>query len=256
MALYCKARDEIRTIIKTKVAAKRAEITKLAGVLTPEQKDLAATAAAAAFKGIPLQQSTGMAAHLSAAKRKAAVAEALSMMYSGLHKLVVFCWYKETAAEIAKGLKAEGIQIDGPVHSGVSKKRRDQLARRFADGPKQINRVFIATMGTSAVAMNELCVAPAALFVDLYWVPALLMQAEGRVHRFGQLADNCYIRYLLADGSIDDFMFAHLERKARAIAKIAEDPSAASLCDTLGGANANKQASQEALMQALMTEEW
>lgn len=239
---YEKARDDIRAVIRQRIAEKRAN-----GTITTSEE------AAAAFKGIPLQQSTGMAKYLSEAKRTAAANEALSLLQD-FDKVVVFCWYKETAAAICKALRKDKITVDGPVHSGVNTKRRGELLTQFAKNEGK--RVFVATLGTCATAMNELRAASAALFVDLYYVPALLLQAEGRIHRSGQLASHCYVRYLLAAGSIDEFMFKHLQRKARAIAKVGDDPSAASLCETLGGENATKKQDHEAFLKALMTEEW
>lgn len=182
------------------------------------------------FQGIALQQATEMASALSAAKVPAAINTALELLLSG--PLVVFTWYKETAAAIARALKHDA-EIFGPVTSTLAKAKRDTAARGFFES-KADRRVFIATVGTAGMAMNELRVADRALFVDLYWVPATLIQAEGRIHR-GNKTSPCEAIYLTVEKSVDAIMFSKLQRKAEAISAVVGDGAALSLCEALGG---------------------
>ena len=50
------------------------------------------------------------------------------------------------------------------------------------------------------------------LFVEQGWTPAEHDQAEDRCHRIGQ-EDNVSAWYLLAEGTIDDDIFALIEKK-------------------------------------------
>lgn len=262
MAEYRNASNNIIRYIKARVKA-------TGGEMSPDT-----------FKGIPLQQATAMASHLSKAKRAHAVVVAEEMLQQ-FGKVVVFTWYTDTARYIAKELKKHGVHaVFGPVTGKLLKKKRDEAALGFQSAKAETTEgganafvtltsnpesnpncevvgksgaAFVATLATCGVAMNELSCAPAALFVDLYWVPAVLLQAEGRIHRQGQRANVCYAKYLLVESSMDDLMYEHLLRKAATIERIADDPAAASLCETLGGDKATAKQDFEELLKALAT---
>lgn len=185
--------------------------------------------------GAALQQATDMASALSAAKRFFA-ADTAEDLARQLGKLVVFCWYTDTTKHIATSLRKQSLKVCGPIHGGVASGRRRKVALDFLDhDPDKKPAVFVATMGTSGMAMNELSCAPCALFVDLYWVPMMLLQAEGRIHREGQRASTCFARYLIVENSMDSIMYTYLLKKVRTIERVTRDKEGVSLCDVLGG---------------------
>ena len=49
-------------------------------------------------------------------------------------------------------------------------------------------------------------------FLELYWNPGDLTQAEDRAHRIGQ-TDSVTIQYLVATGTADDELWPMLQRK-------------------------------------------
>lgn len=53
------------------------------------------------------------------------------------------------------------------------------------------------------------------VFAELYWTPALLLQAEDRVHRIGQNRD-VLISYIIAMNTLDDLMWPVLASKLKA----------------------------------------
>jgi SWI/SNF-related matrix-associated actin-dependent regulator 1 of chromatin subfamily A len=57
-----------------------------------------------------------------------------------------------------------------------------------------------------------LTAAHTMLFASLHWVPSEICQAEDRCHRIGQ-ENKVDIRYVIAKGTIDDKMFAKINRK-------------------------------------------
>ena len=61
--------------------------------------------------------------------------------------------------------------------------------------------------GCTAITLTA---AAAAVFLELYWTPALLLQAEDRVHRIGQTAA-VTVTYLLGAGTIDELMWPLLQ---------------------------------------------
>lgn len=193
----------------------------------------------------PLQRLAAMGALLSASKRAFAAKEALNLVRSA-KKIVVFCWYKDTAAHIAKVLEGNNLAVFGPVTGETPFAKRLALAEAFRDETHA--GAYVATLGAAGVALNPLSAASVGLFVDLFWVPATLLQAEGRLHREGQRAAKVLFRYLVAAGSIDTIMFAHLQRKARAIVTTG-DATARSLIEDLGGQD--EGGGMKALLDAL-----
>ena len=194
-----------------------------------------------------------MASKLSWAKRKLAVEKALTMARSfPSRKLVVFCYYQDTAKYIAKALKREKQLVYGPVTGGTTIKRRLKLAEQFRDVTDDTgNRCsfYVATLKAAGQALNPLSAAGGELFVDMYWVPYLFLQAEARVHREGQTAEAVYIEYLVLRNSIDTIMWEHLLAKAKAIEAGTRDGEALKFCEELGGKN--EKEGQKALLEKL-----
>ena len=62
------------------------------------------------------------------------------------------------------------------------------------------------------------------VFNDLDWVPGNHWQAEDRIYRIGQLKP-AFVTYLVAENTLDDFVAALLEQKARTIG-VLEDEAA------------------------------
>lgn len=210
------------------------------------------------YLGMSLQQVNAMAGVLAEAKRPFAVIEALNMVRAE-GAAVVFTWFKETAAYVAEGLREENVLVFGPIDSATTKPRRDKAAEAFKQAalvgrrrPKGDGVAFVATIGTAGMSMNQLAAAPCGLCCELYWVPATLLQMEGRIHREGQRAEACFVRYLYVRGTIDELMLKHLQHKARTIERVADDPEAASLCEALGGPDATAGGDFKALVAALL----
>lgn len=187
-----------------------------------------------------LTRLNAMAQHLSWAKREIAVRETLDLVNNAWNKkVVVFCWYQKTAEYIVRELKKKGHHVFGPVTGKTTGDKRIKLATQFrdlADDTGESGSIFVGTLGATGTSLNPLSCASYGLCVDLYWVPAMLLQAEGRLHREGQLSDVLF-NYLVVEDSIDTIMYEHLLKKAKAIEKCVADPSAMTMCEQLGGRN-------------------
>lgn len=194
-----------------------------------------------------------MAQKLSWSKRKLAVDHALAMARAmPSKKLVVFTYYQETAKYIAKALKREKQLVFGPVTGGTGSLRRLALAQQFKTVQDDLGKkcsFYVATIKAAGQALNPLSAAGGALFVDLYWVPYLFLQAEARVHREGQLAGEVWFDYLVLRKSIDTIMWEHLKAKAKAIEAGVRDGEALKFCEELGGRS--EKEGQQALMDDL-----
>ena len=191
------------------------------------------------LQGAELQRTTAMAQHLSWAKRQVAAKRAFELaLASETRKIVVFCWYQKTAAFIAKALVRRGVAVFGPVTGAMNVDKRLALAAQFRDYQDDAQRssaAYVATLGAAGVGLNPLAAAATALFVDLYWVPRVLLQAEGRLHREGQKASSVLFEYLVVERSIDTIMYEHLVKKAKTLVATTQDTEGTSLCETLGG---------------------
>ncbi|XP_048482179.1 SWI/SNF-related matrix-associated actin-dependent regulator of chromatin subfamily A-like protein 1 [Plutella xylostella] len=72
---------------------------------------------------------------------------------------------------------------------------------------------------TAANAGLTLTAARLVLFAELHWNPAILTQAESRAHRIGQEGAVCS-RYLLAPGTVDDFIWPLLQGKLNVLNEV------------------------------------
>jgi hypothetical protein len=86
--------------------------------------------------------------------------------------------------------------------------------RRRAQGDPTV-RVLAGNLHAAGVGLN-LTAATHVLFNDLDWVPGNHWQAEDRIYRIGQTR-TAFVTYLYAPGTLDDFVAALLEAKARNI---------------------------------------
>jgi len=180
---------------------------------------------------------TGMLQTLSQAKRQAALREVLTMCASH-PKVFVACWYKDTASWLCQQLKKANVMTFGPIDSNMAKTKRENMLRALVDAQRPYidnGCVLVGTMGTTGLGRNELACCSGALVVDLWWVPMVLLQLEGRLQRPGQDAACVDWRYLVAEKTADEIMFRYLEKKARAVAASLQDATALSLCEFLGG---------------------
>jgi len=64
-----------------------------------------------------------------------------------------------------------------------------------------------------------LTAASTVIFAELYWTPAVLIQAEDRTHRIGQ-QQSVNIHYLIGDKTIDPIMLRQLEKKIGIVARV------------------------------------
>jgi len=200
---------------------------------------------------------TGMLQTLSRAKRQAALNEAL-VLCTAHHKVFIACWYKETAAWLCQQLKKAGVMTFGPIDSSMAKAKREHLLRALVDAQRPYiddGCAVVGTMGTTGLGRNELACCSGALVVDLWWVPMVLLQLEGRLQRPGQDAPFVDWRYLVAEKTADEVMFRYLEKKARAVAASLQDSSALSLCEFLGGRDEDADIKQFAAELAALPEE-
>ncbi len=119
--------------------------------------------------------------------------------------LIVWAHHHEVTARLMAGLSAFAPRlIDGTTSQG----RRDQFADEFQSGRVA---VLVGSIQAAGVGIT-LTRASEALFVEMDWTPAMVLQSEDRIHRIGQDAQQvCYTNLIAAntlDERIHDVLFA------------------------------------------------
>lgn len=124
------------------------------------------------------------------------------------HKVVVFTYRRSVAEHVVEYIRESGFS-SGLVHGGVSTLRRDKAvedAKAAREG-----HALCCTIDSSSTGI-DLSFADVAVFVELTYEPQELLQAEARLHRFGQ-ASPVLIQYVIASGTTDELIAAKVISK-------------------------------------------
>lgn len=125
----------------------------------------------------------------------------ISEHISSGHKVVVFSHRREIAEYFVNLARGDGIDAR-LIHGGVSLVNRGiaiEKAKSVSNGG--LLSVTIDTAGTGI----DLSYADVGIFVELTYEPHKLLQAEARLHRFGQ-EKPVLIQYLIATGTVDELV--------------------------------------------------
>lgn len=110
--------------------------------------------------------------------------------------------------------KSKFIRIDG---STLPKQRQDQI-NAFQSDPL----VRIALLGITAAGVAVTLTASSTVwFAELFWTPAIMIQAEDRCHRIGQQA-RVKCLYFVAKGTVDDILWKLIEKKFKDLGEFVE----------------------------------
>lgn len=106
------------------------------------------------------------------------------------------------------------IRIDGSTNP----KARQEAITTFQNDPT----VRVAVLGITAASVAvTLTAASTVWFAELFWTPAIQIQAEDRCHRIGQQSIVRCV-YFHAKGSLDDLLWKLLEQKYRDLGEFVE----------------------------------
>lgn len=133
---------------------------------------------------------------LSSCKVDVAVDDALQMIQSG-ESVVVFAEFKNTVAEFVHKLK-ERIKEEEVKNVKILIQTGDIpdtiRALNVIEFQKHSPAVFVATLDAAGIGLT-LTNGRYALYLDLPWEPAMILQAEGRIDRNTQARPTFHIRY-------------------------------------------------------------
>ncbi len=158
-----------------------------------------------------LARLTNVRTALHKAKFKA-VAERIKDVIATGEKVVLFTCFTDGIERHKKMLGDQAVTITGSDTSA----KRTEAVDRFQSDPAV--RVALCNIIAGGVGIT-LTAGTHVIFQDLDWVPANHAQAEDRCYRMGQ--DNrVTVEYFHADGTLDGYIAALLQRKMALIAAV------------------------------------
>lgn len=125
---------------------------------------------------------------------------------------VVFCWRKSVVSAVAESYRAAGAPSVEVITGDVLPKERERRIAKAREG------ILVVTIDSCGVAI-DLSHAPYADFVEFVHEPWKFIQAEARVHRFGQQSMTV-VRYFAQSGSADELIIDNVVSKLEAIGAI------------------------------------
>ena len=163
----------------------------------------------------------------TAVAKRPAVVDYVSELMENRVKVLIFAHHKVVMNALCDSLDSKGhqyIRIDG-LTAGED---RLSLCNEFQNDPSVLAAVLSVTAANTGINLTS---ANIVVFTELYWNPGVLIQAEDRVYRIGQ-KNSVNIRYLVASGTADDYMWPLLQQKLSVLGKagLSKDDFAQSDC--------------------------
>jgi len=133
--------------------------------------------------------------------------------------VLVFAHHQDVLDELEAGCKAtkrgqEPLRV-GRIDLNVSADKRGALVKAFQAGDLDVMLLGIESGGVGITLTR----ASNVMFVERAWTPSSEEQAEDRAHRIGQ-ERAVTIRYLVADGTIDNYISELIESKREVVQRI------------------------------------
>jgi SWI/SNF-related matrix-associated actin-dependent regulator 1 of chromatin subfamily A len=133
------------------------------------------------------------------------VSNALDWINGMDEPLVVFAWHRDVIDALVAGCNRNCAAI----HGGVSAEHKQKIVDDFQKKELDVLFLNIAAGGVGITLTRSNHV----LFVEPTWSPALMLQAEDRVHRIGQAAECVNVYHLVAMNTVDELVFRNLKMK-------------------------------------------
>lgn len=149
------------------------------------------------------------------------VSELITEVVDNQECCVVFTEHRQVSDQLQSQLHREGLRVV-VVDGRTAHEDRGAAVKGFQAGDYD---VFIGSINVAGEAMT-LTRAETAIFVELSWVPAAMLQAEDRIHRVGQ-QNACQIIQLVAEmggaKNLDALMANSIDRKLELIGEVLEE---------------------------------
>ncbi len=130
-------------------------------------------------------------------------------------KFIVFAHHYEVLDQIEdlmlKSLTSY-IRIDGQICMD----KRYEAVLKFQTDPKCFVAILSLTSSSQGITLTA---ANTVVFAELTWTPGLMIQAEDRVHRIGQV--KCVsVYYMIGEGTLDSLIYPRLKLKSSVISSV------------------------------------
>lgn len=120
-------------------------------------------------------------------------------------KIVLFAHHQDVINPIVSKFTSVAVKFDGTM----SREHKQQSVDRFQNDPKC--KLFVGSITAAGVGIT-LTAASYVLFAELDWRPAMVAQAEDRLHRIGQ-KESVLVQHVVFDGSLDANMAKKIVEK-------------------------------------------
>lgn len=141
-----------------------------------------------------------------------AVIRYLRIVLDQRDKVVVFAHHHDVIHGIEAAFGDEAVSLTGETPS----ERRSEIVARFQEDPKC--KLFVGSIQAAGLGLT-LTAADLAVFAELDWTPANVLQAEDRLHRIGQ-QNPVQIQFLVTNESLDARIVQVLVEKLQTIQQI------------------------------------
>ena len=131
-------------------------------------------------------------------------------------KVVVFAHHQDVVNQLLEKFRDTAVKFDGTMNS----LERQMSVDKFQNDPKV--KLFIGSITAAGLGIT-LTAASYVLFAELDWRPAIVTQAEDRLHRIGQ-TESVLVQHLVFDGSLDATMAQTIVKKQEVIDKVLDKP--------------------------------
>ena len=134
-------------------------------------------------------------------------------------KVVVFAYHRSVIERLSEELTGYGVV---QYHGGMNDKEKASAVQEFKGVGKRIFVGQITAAGTGINGLQEVC--SCCVFGELSWVPGVMDQAMGRLHRMGQRGSagggvvNCYL--LHAPGTLESAVLGVQDGKTKVIDRL------------------------------------
>jgi SWI/SNF-related matrix-associated actin-dependent regulator 1 of chromatin subfamily A len=164
-------------------------------------------------RGAALGQLTTARLRLAVAKVRSTLPFIENAIEQG-EKVIVFSCFLRPISLLEQRFPGQAVVISGEVGAEERQRRADLFQQ-----DEQI-RLMVANINAGGVGLN-LTAARQVVFNDLDWVPTNHWQAEDRAFRIGQ-QHAVNVTYMVASGTVDEFVRTVLETKASLIDQLIE----------------------------------
>lgn len=169
----------------------------------------------AAAKAFLLSRLTQARAELAVAKVPLVVRLCEDILGSSdQRKVVIFVCHREPARRLAEALRSQGAVV---ATGDISPSERVRRADMFQSDPRV--RVFLATYAAAGTGVT-LTAASHVIMAEPDWVPAVMLQAEDRLHRLGQNAQSVHAIYPVIEGTLDEEVVEKAVEKLDALRRV------------------------------------